>query len=253
MNFQWQKLFRKYKDVVTYSIIAQFYDEIMDHVDYPAWVDYLEKLINKFGKHVHKVVDAGCGTGIIAFLLKQRGYFVTGFDSSIQMLQMAKLKYNLPVWQGDLRSFALSIQLDAVFCLYDTINYLTLEEMEHLFFNIKYILRKGGLCIFDTITEAHILNNWVNFTECNIIKNWEFVRRSWYNRNNNSQHTEFVMFNTNERKYYREHHIQWIYRLAQLEYAAIKNGFKMLGRYQEYSFKTGSEKSDRVHFILMRE
>jgi ubiquinone/menaquinone biosynthesis C-methylase UbiE len=57
------------------------------------------ELLEKFGffnvvSKDKKIVDAGCGTGALAFVLASHGYHVTALDASSKMIEVAKKKVN---------------------------------------------------------------------------------------------------------------------------------------------------------------
>jgi len=251
MNFL--RYFHRSEDVLPYAQLAAVYDRVMDHVDYDEWASYIEVLFQKYGSNVRNVVDGACGTGSLTLSLKKRGYCVVGFDRSFEMIRAARKKVQVPIWQGDLRKLSLSKKWDAFICIYDSIQYLMVEEIDHMLAEVKAVLKHGGLLLFDVVTERHILHNWVNYTERIRDKSWDIVRRSWYDRKSRYQHTEFEVFSFREKKLYREHHLQKVYPLKELEEAVKKSGFTLLGKLCGFTLNPGSENSDRVHFILRQE
>jgi len=254
VRFRWTDRFRRAEEVPPYTHLAAVYDRMMDHVDYSAWVDYLTKLFGKFGRGIRCVVDGGCGTGSLALALERKGYRVVGFDRSFEMIREARQKSHAPLWRGDLRAISLSSdRWDAFLCLYDTVMYLTRVEMEQMFSQVKSVLAKGGLLIFDVVTENHVRKRWANYTEKDRGKGWETVRRSWYDRKRRCQHTEFELFSLQERKVCREHHLQRVYRLKEMERMAEGRGLKLVGRFSGFTLDSGNEESDRVHFVLRKE
>ena len=47
-----------------YDLLANFYDVINSDIDYKAWADFLEKIIERECKQKPELVlDLGCGTG----------------------------------------------------------------------------------------------------------------------------------------------------------------------------------------------
>lgn len=67
--------------------LAALYDVINLHTeDMPFYVDLAAELAPV------DVIDLGCGTGRLALILSARGYRVTGFDPSRQMLAVARAK-----------------------------------------------------------------------------------------------------------------------------------------------------------------
>jgi len=224
----------------------------MDHVDYQGWVDFIVMLFEKYGSNIHNVVDGGCGTGTLISILEKKGYRVAGFDRSLEMIRLAQRKSDVPYWQGDLKSISLSPGWDAFLCLYDTIQYLTPEEMERMLLEVRSILKQRGILIFDVVTESNVLRYWANYTEVDSDKNWRMIRRSWFERNRQLQHTEFEISLIEKKTVYQEHHVQKIYRLEEIEEIGEKTGFDILGRFDDFTLNPGSEKSDRVHFVFQR-
>ena len=71
-----------------YDLIAPIYDKVNGDVDYAAWADFIEKIIEKEYKcgKPELVLDLGCGTGRMTLELARRGYDMTGVDYSTEML-----------------------------------------------------------------------------------------------------------------------------------------------------------------------
>jgi SAM-dependent methyltransferase len=245
--------FCKIEEVPAYARLAKVYDRMMDHVDYTAWADYIIKLFKKYGKGIRRVVDGGCGTGSLAAVLEKRGYRVVGFDRSREMIRMARRKSRSSFWQGDLVAIPLSKEWDAFLCLYDTIQYLRIEEMERLFDGLRGVLVDGGLLIFDAVTESHVLRYWASYDEKDCGEGWESMRKSWFDRKAKCQHTLFEIFFRHDRKVYCEHHSQRIYTLEELNRTTVRSGFEVLGLFDGFTLKPGNESSDRVHFVLRQE
>ena len=252
MKKGWLNRFHKAENVFPYTSLAAFYDRIMDHVDYVYWADYIEDLFKMYGPGIHRVVDGGCGTGSLIRVLKNRGYGIVGFDRSFEMIRMARKKTRSPLWRGDLRALSLAREWEAFLCLYDTVQYLMPEEMVLFFRSVKNSLRKGGLFMFDVVTENHVLKDWVDYLDIERGNDWDLIRRSWYDRKERCLHTEFEVFFFREKNVCREHHIQKIYSLEEFQRIAEMSGFRLVGRFDGYTFNSGDETSDRVHFVLKR-
>lgn len=47
----------------SYDKLALFYDQLMQGIDYQAWVSYVEKIVANFQGNIKSVVDLACGTG----------------------------------------------------------------------------------------------------------------------------------------------------------------------------------------------
>ena len=77
-----------------YNNFALLYDELMDDVDYKNWHLYIEKTFDKFNKIPKTVLEMACGTGNLSYYLAKRGYDLTCFDISSEMLSIAYNKIN---------------------------------------------------------------------------------------------------------------------------------------------------------------
>ena len=64
-----------------YDLLAPFYDSINAELDYKAWADFIEKIIEKeYVGSPELVLDLCCGTGKMTLELASRGYDMTGID-----------------------------------------------------------------------------------------------------------------------------------------------------------------------------
>ncbi len=244
--------FGKLKPAQDYSSIAAFYDRIMDHVDYTAWTEYIEMLFRTYGHGVRCVLEGGCGTGVLAFRLQTSGFRVAGFDRSYAMTALARERIDGLFWQGDLRALSVRSGWDAFICLYDTIQYLSMAEVEALSQNVHSILNPGGLFIFDVVTEQHIRRYWADYTEVDGGEDWEILRRSWYSAADQVQHTEIDLQLISEKRAFREHHHQFIFSLDAVAEVCRRTGWHVAGMFEDFSLEPADEASDRVHFVLQR-
>lgn len=252
MKKELTKWFYKDEDVTPYTHLAAVYDQVMNHVDYDKWADFIVVLFRKFGSNVCRVVDGGCGTGSLLEALVRRKVRVAGFDRSIEMVRLAKQKIQSPLWVDDLRTFSCHTKWDVFLCLYDTIQYLTMREIYTLLKYMEEILLPGGLFIFDAVTESHILRYWADYTEKVEYNGLEIWRKSWYVKNRRSQHTEFEIVDDNHHKVYRERHLQYIYPLETFIKISGECGLRSMGQFEDFTLNPGHEKSDRIHFVFKR-
>lgn len=74
-----------------YDITSKFYDELYGHEQIKKFTSVFSLAILK-GSKFKVVLDAGCGTGLIAEKLRSKGAFVVGVDFSKGMLKRAKEK-----------------------------------------------------------------------------------------------------------------------------------------------------------------
>lgn len=247
---------------MSYNELASVYDLLMQDVDYDEWADYLNKLINLYKAPGDRLLDLGCGTGIISLLLAQRGFKVQGVDISTDMLAQAEQKcrennVTIPLYQQDIRNLKLSEKVDVVISTFDTFNYL-LDEQDLLktFNNINKVLEDKGLLIFDMNTYyylAEILGNNV-FTY-----NTEEVTYLWENYFDQPEdicemNITFFVRDKNTQKYTRfdEIHEEKAYKLSQIKNLLSLSNFKILSINGKLNFDDPLNKEEKVFFIAQK-
>ena len=149
---------------MAYETLAAMYDALMDDVDYEAWADYIDRMLQKHGGPGKRLLDLGCGTGCISIPLAQRGYQVTGVDISEEMLAAAReksraLQLDIDWRKQDLTSLQLfdeagnEMVFDAAIATFDVFNHLTdPEDLQMLFHALNPLLADEGVLLFDVQT-----------------------------------------------------------------------------------------------------
>lgn len=137
------------------SLVREGYDKIAEQYD--EWSRPSSKLeneaeIDEFISHVKlgsHILDAGCGSGIVARYLIDIGYQVTGIDISQKMLDLAKHRVPEATFVvGDMT--ALDFEDGSFDGIVSTFAVFHVPRAEHyrLFLDFHRILRKGGALLF---------------------------------------------------------------------------------------------------------
>lgn len=253
IKHSFRKILSTRGQVGRYSHFARVYDRVMNHVDYDQWANFISRIFDLFGNGGRRIVDGGCGTATLMLFLRKKGFSVAGFDLSYDMVREARKKGGVKLWQGDLREISLRGGWDGFICIYDSIQYLNITEIKNLFNEVKKILARGGLFVFDVVTHNHVMKYWFNYSEQTETESGDVFRRSWYEVHKRILHTEVEIYSNEEKKIYCEHHIQYIYPLVTFEEAAEESGMRLVGMFDGISLRSGNENSDRVHFVFCRE
>ena len=101
-----------------------------------------------------RVLDAGCGTGSYSIALAERGYTVTGLDSSADLIAEAKRKaekrgVRIEFVLGDILKPPAGLTVDAIFCR-GVLNDLTEERSRRrVFFSFASAMHQAGVLILD--------------------------------------------------------------------------------------------------------
>ncbi|MEL7038314.1 MAG: class I SAM-dependent methyltransferase [Cyanobacteria bacterium J06592_8] len=146
----------------------------------------LEKMLLPQLSENAEILDLCCGTGHLMKKLCEKGYQVTGFDGSEEMLEYAR--QNAPestFLLGDARRFELPEQFDAVFSTSASLNHIMqLEELKTVFENVYSSLKEQGLFLFDINHQGQMEKWWKgHLVEGEIENNFAWKLTPRYNKN----------------------------------------------------------------------
>lgn len=238
----------------SFSTIAPYYDTLMSFVNYPAWVEYIERILALYDRTERYIFDLACGTGVCLELWYERGYHVRGLDRSFSMLKVCKERFNhidtsgVDLINGDMRRFALNEKVPIVTCLYDSLNYL-LEENELLecFGNVHETLTDTGLFIFDMNTIHCLQNEWGNNTYYRQDEDVNSVWTNHFNSKTSISSLELILRVKENGNYVtlREQHQERGYPLTSISRLLSDTGFKF-SLYRHMTFNAVGEKDLRI-------
>jgi SAM-dependent methyltransferase len=136
-----------------FNAYSRYYDLFYRDKDYAAESSYILGLWEKYTTDPLKsLLELGCGSGNHARYFCQHGLQVTGIERSEAMVALANAKVidGFSPVVGDIITFRLNRQYDAVVALFHVISYLNDNEaLISCFRNTYNHLKKGGLFVFD--------------------------------------------------------------------------------------------------------
>ncbi len=252
MRLNWSN--QKVRRVPPYEKLSVIYDHLMQHVDYRQWADYVLKLINIWKPETKYVLDTACGSGSFLNKFKEFHFRLSGCDSSFPMVLQASRKnqsLGIHIWQCDMTGLATKQFFDVILCLYDSINYIMQPEEITSFLNeIGNSLTSKGIFIFDICTENNSLEFFYNYYDHEKNENFFYDRWSHYSHKTKVQFTEFKMHFKSDPLTYLEVHQQRIYAVKTIVNLIGKSRFQILEKYDGFSLKCPTSKSNRIHFVL---
>lgn len=143
---------------MSYGIFSSVYDILTENVEYERIANKICSLLSRNGINGGLLLDIGCGTGTLSFLLEKNGYDVIGVDPSEDMLSVAnEKKYEenssaIFLCQSG-EELDLYGTIDCAVCSLDTINHISsLEKIRGTFKKISLFMNMGGIFIFDINT-----------------------------------------------------------------------------------------------------
>jgi SAM-dependent methyltransferase len=217
--------------------------------------DFLVWTFREFARiSVHRILDAGCGTGRTALELARRGYHVTGIDPYVSMLRVAKRNartagLDARFSRGSLESPGLRGRFDAVYSILDPFNYLLTERsLSKALSKIHKLIRPGGVLIIDTMNFASLYTVFKKRYRVSVKrKSWSLQKRVqheiddvnmlWY-------HYESNTFKLKGRPHrWSERHLLRMWTLPELRTALKEQGFTKVHAFE--AMKPGAKEAKR--------
>lgn len=240
-----------------YKNFSRVYDIFMDTIPYRQWSAYIDEMLQSHGvPSKGLLLDIGCGTGTISFLMAQKGYELIGIDSSEDMLSEAYDKmhdkgHTILFLHQNILNLDLYGTVDAAYSVCDTFNYiLTEEDFEKALKNVALYLNPGGIFIFDLKTHYKYQNLGSN-TYHDTSGRFNSASYIWKNHYDPSTGiNEYrVQFFVKGEESFSEIHRQKAYATKTVETIASKAGLEVVETFDNYTCNPPSKTSDRITYL----
>ena len=144
---------------MSYEVFSSVYDSLTENVSYAQIADKICSLCAENGISGGLLLDLGCGTGNLSFLLEKRGFDVIGVDASGDMLSVAyekKSENGSSALFLNQRAQELDLYgtINCAVCCLDTVNHFgDSAEIKKAFERVSLFLEPKGVFILDFNTE----------------------------------------------------------------------------------------------------
>jgi len=149
-----------------YTTLARVYHEMYQHVfDYDEEFRFYDDLLRK--NHCTKILEVGCGSGMLARRFLANGYDYTGLDVAKEMLGIAREEIQQDVFvQSDMRHLRFEQQFDAVLITGRSLAYVTDNKgIIDTLTGIHNALKEKGLFVFGVFEANGIFDNFGDFEQ----------------------------------------------------------------------------------------
>lgn len=246
-----------------YSILAEVYDEVMRAVDYKAWADFINEVIQMHHSHPDDVLELACGTGSLTLELAKFGYQITASDKSPEMVEKAREKAaNLENVIEFKRIDFLDIQenntYNVIVCVFDSINYLQQEsDLLKMFAQVRKVMKKDSLFVFDFTTPRNSLEStkFLDNRNGSTQNGFYFYRKSHYDADSQIHSNTFEIEKRTDNgetvlKSFTEEHRQRTYTVRRMKNIISKTDFVVEAAYAEFDLIEADENSSRITMVL---
>ena len=244
----------------SYNEFANLYDELMNDFDYGKWFNYIEDIFKKYNINGSKILEMACGTGNLSIHLAEKGYKLTCFDLSEEMLAQAYEKLNryknVKLLNGNMVDFKINKKFDSIISICDSINYIIdIDDLKATFENVYNHLEDEGVFIFD-------INSFYKLSE--IIGNNVFVEDredifyTWQNYYDvDSRICEFYLsffIKEDNDNYLRfnEEHKERAYTVDEILTTLKSVGFRSIDCFEASTFHEINLKTERINFVVRK-
>lgn len=240
-----------------YSEFADIYDKLMNDVEYEKWADFYCAVFKKYALNPELVLDLGCGTGTLTKIMSDRGFDMTGVDSSLAMLNKAKEKDESILYLNqDMTDFELYGTMGAIISSLDCINYITDEkELLKTFSLALNYLDYNGVFIFDINTPYKLKSilgeNVYTYDENGVFYAWE----SFYDEKERLCDFYLTIFTEEENGLYSkitEYQTEKAWSTSEIKKLLKKAGFEDINIFGDKTFNKPKKNEERI-FVTARK
>ncbi len=241
---------------MSYGIFSSVYDILTENVEYEKIANKICSLLSQNGVNGGLLLDLGCGTGTLSFLLEEKGFEVIGVDPSEDMLAVAnEKKYDLDSNTMFLCQNGEELDLygtiDCAVCSLDTVNHIeSLKKIESVFKRISLFMNLGGVLVFDMNTpykhEKVLGDNTFVYDMDEVYCVWQ---NSFDKENNRTQiDLDFFIKNEDNEDFTRfsESFCEYSYKLADILKILEGCGFEIISTCDDYCESPTTETTERV-------
>jgi len=237
--------------MTSYRNFAYYYNQLIPLSFYQEVKDLVDTL-----GHFNNILDLACGSGTLAFLLKDDNNQVTGLDMSSEMLMIAQdynhqHKKGVTFIQQDLRELELTANTyDLITCTLDSLNYIDgIDPINHIFNQVQHALLKDGYFVFDLLSQFYIdeiVKDYYQFEDLEDFSyDWEVSKVS----DHGIKH-ELVIEADNT--IYKEEHYQYIYDFNQIDLLLKQNNLSIIKKLESFNELDETQPS-RMTYIVKKE
>ncbi len=245
---------------LAYANLADWFEYLNDDCGYENWSQYLISLLTPAIKENNLPpvgLDIGCGSGYFTRAFQKHGFFMTGMDLSVEMLDKAReladengvqSEYLL----GDITRFKTPSRFSFVTAINDCINYVKKEKILTAFKNVRAALCKNGLFLFDISSERKFCQKIANTVSADDREDVTYLSfNSMRGEEVTMDVTLFVKRADGAFDRLDERHTQYVYKEEEIRSALENAGFEIL--LVEGHLGEDKRESDRVTFLAKRK
>lgn len=242
---------------MSYESFASYYDILTENVEYEKIADRINRIFSKSAKENGHLLDLGCGTGTLSFLLEKSGFDVIGIDKSEDMLteafeKKAEMGSDVMFLCQDLTKLDLFGTAKGAVCVLDTVNHIDSEENLSKFFGlVSLFLEMNGIFMLDFNTPYKHRNILGDNTFVYDTDSVYCVWQNTYDEENRKTDIDLDFFIKDGENYFRESESfsEYEYETDLIKSLLEQNGFTVKNIFDGYSENKPSDTTERIVMV----
>ncbi|NLZ33473.1 class I SAM-dependent DNA methyltransferase [Clostridium isatidis] len=245
---------------MSYGEFSKIYDKLINEdINYKEICNRIIEICKKENIDFNSYLDVACGTGNVTVQLAKKFKESFAVDLSEDMLTEAFSKFqeeniDCKLICQNMSELNLNRKFDLITSVLDATNYI-LEDNDFFDYlkSVKDHLKDNGIFIFDINSYyklSKILgNNIYTYDEDDVFYVWE----NEFEDDIVSMYLTFFVKNDNAYERFDENHFERAYKEEFIEKALKDIGFKIVGKYEDYTKERVKEKSERIVYVVKVE
>lgn len=206
------------RTIKAYDYLAHYYDLLLgDEEAFDYWLKEIEN--EKFGS----VLELASGSGVMAKILKNRGYKVIASDISEAMKEASKTNFDGEYLILNMVNYKLDKKFDLILCICDSINYLEEDELASFFKCAYEHLNDGGRLIFDMHNPKRLEEFKDEYIEEGDLEDIQYQWTIMSDENTNTINEHFTFYTSDGM--IQEQHTQHVFNPSLINDLLKENGF----------------------------
>ncbi|MBV6445467.1 MAG: Ubiquinone/menaquinone biosynthesis C-methyltransferase UbiE [Ignavibacteriaceae bacterium] len=237
--------------VDSYKVISLIYNDLVRHVNYKEWGNYLTKLIKLHSINAENVLEIAAGTGNLSKMLQlpENKLFVIT-DLSYNMINQAPA--NIPKICADMTKLSFKSSFDLIFSTFDSVNHLPNEdELKQHFREVHRVLKPGGYYFFDVVTEKNSEMYLKGFSRNRRKGIVVYSQESEYNKELSTHFNRFKIAE-NDQEFEIQEQKEFIFPEELIENILHGQSFTIYGKYDAFSLNPVDNLTLRIQYVIRR-
>jgi SAM-dependent methyltransferase len=224
------------------------YDDLVRHVNYTGWAEYIQTLIEDYNIQHDYVLELASGTGKLFSKLSIETKRKILSDLSIEMLNHCSKSNDRVCF--DMTMIPFKRTFDLVISSFDSVNHLESEsKLNLLFVEVNRILKPGGYFLFDVVTEQNSFVYVDSYSKKRKTGDLKYQQASLYDPIKKRHRNRFLI-TLPSGETIEEDHFEYIFSQDTIIQKCEGNDFKIVGRFEAFTGKKVNDKTLRIQYII---